>query len=98
MAQVCNRLRGAFGGDDIVLPIRRTPDMRHGQQVFGELVFTHQRPVAVDVLGILQRAPAQLFHGLFHRVEGVCRAGQDAVFHHLMQAFWQGELFAIDAE
>ena len=52
----------------------------------------------MDVFGVRQRAPAQLFHGLFHRVERICRAGQDAVFDDFVQAFRQGELFAIDVK
>ena len=59
VAEVGDRLGRALGGDDVVVPVRRLPDVRHRQQLARQRVLAHERPVLVQVLGVGEVAAAR---------------------------------------
>ena len=55
----------------------------------------HQIPIRVQVLGVNQGAPAQFFDRFFHRVKGIQRSCQQAIFDQRVKIIRQGALLDI---
>ena len=85
MAEVGYGLGGAFRGYYKCVSLGRAPHVRHGQKVRGKGVLVHQLPVCVEVLRALEVTFSQVCESPLHGIEGVHLAGQDPVFHQLME-------------
>ena len=81
VAQIHNGLGRALGRHHVGGLVQRGPDMRHGAQLGAQAVGMFQGPVAVQVLGVLQKVLAQAVKGFLHRVKRLSHTGQNGVLH-----------------
>ena len=80
VAELGNGFRGAFGGDNIFTFGRSPPHLRHRQQAGLQWKPKGKRPIAMKMLGLLEKPGAQITARLLHRVIGIRAARQDRVF------------------
>ena len=79
MAQIRDRLGRALGGDHVLPPIRRAPDVRHREQL-AATAGTRRTSVQSACRCSVPRAARSPAHAdrLLHRVERIALAGEDA--------------------
>ncbi len=85
MAQVGDGFGGALGRDDMGIAHGRAPHVGHGEQLPRQRILVDDLPVVVKVLGTGEVRRPEILEGLLHRVERVDLAGEDPVFHELVE-------------